>query len=127
MLGERSVIERVAERFGPDSFQEPTYREIFEQLLQLGESATIEALADGMSPEAIDVMQDLLAEPEAIQHLEKSVEDSLSRLELRQLEERNRAINALVPMAHGDEKDRLMAEKVANQQVIGRLLQARDK
>ncbi|MBC7897259.1 MAG: DNA primase [Cytophagaceae bacterium] len=127
MLSERSVIERVAERFGPDSFQEPTYQEIFEHLLLLGESATIEALADGMSPEAIDVMQDLLAEPEAIQHLEKSVEDSLSRLELRQLEERNRAINALIPMAHGDEKDRLMAEKVTNQQVIGRLLQARDK
>jgi DNA primase len=127
MLSERAVIERVAERFGPDSFQDPTYQEIFEHLLERGESASIEALADGMSQEAIDVMQDLLAEPEAIQHLEKSVEDSLSRLELRQLEERNRAIDGLIPMAHGEEKDQLMVEKMANQQVIGRLRQARDK
>ncbi|MCC6319329.1 MAG: DNA primase [Gemmatimonadaceae bacterium] len=121
MLRERAVIERVAERFGPDSFQEPTYRAIFERVLALEESATIEQLAEGMSHDAIEAMQGLLAEPEAIQHLERTVEDSLSRLEVRRLEERNRAIDALTPMAQGEEKDVLIAEKMGNQREIARL------
>jgi DNA primase len=121
MLTERAVIERVTERLGPDSFQEPLYREIFSTLLERGADASIEQLAEKMSRNAIEVMQQLLAEPEAIQDLNRTVEDSLAKVERRRIEQRNRRINALIPMATGAEKDALLEEKQANQKELGRL------
>ena len=127
MLRERGVVERVTERFGPDSFREDRYREIYARLLEGGGDGSLEALADGLSREAVEAMELLLAEPEAIQHLDRTVADSLSRLEQRRLEERNREIDTLVPMAAGDEKDALVREKEANQRELARLRDARER
>jgi DNA primase len=127
MLHERGVIERVTERFGPDSFQGAQFREIYRRLLALGADAPIETVAEGMSPAAVEAMEALLAEPDAIQNLDRTVEDSLSRLEQRRLEERNREINTLIPMATGEEKDALVREKESNQRELARLRDARER
>lgn len=121
MLRERDVVERVTERFGPDTFQVPAYQEIFQRLLNLGSDGTIEELAAGMEPAVLEEMQGLIDSGEAIQNLQRTVEDSLSRLELHRLKEENRRIDRLIVTATGVEKDRLLKEKSENTGEIRRL------
>lgn len=127
MLHERGVVERVTERCGPDSFQVPELREIFEALLELGSEASVEELAHGLSEAAVVVMQELLADPDAIQHLQRTVDDSLSRLDQRRLEERNAEIKSLLATATGTEKDTLLMEVERNRREIGQLLALREQ
>jgi DNA primase len=127
MLSDRSVAERVTERFGPDSFRELAYREIFERLLEVGAEAGMEEVAAGLGPGTVATMQELLEAPDAIQHLAKTVEDSLSRLEERRLADRNREIDAELKVARADEQDRLLTEKTGNTQEIARLRQSRER
>ncbi len=121
MLHEREVVERVAERVGPDSFQVDEFREIYAALLDLGSTATPEELANAVSPAAVVDLQALLAEAGAIQHLERTVSDSLSWLEERHLRELNARIQRELATATGEEKDRLLVELSANKKEIARL------
>ncbi|MGQ0649047.1 MAG: DNA primase [Gemmatimonadaceae bacterium] len=127
MLVDRAVVERVTESFGPDNFRDSNYRQIFSRLLTLGADASLELLAEGMSRDGIAEMESLLAERDTIQNLERTVRDSLSRLRTRTLEERNREIDALMPMAADQEKDALAREKEENRRELGRLHEEREK
>jgi replicative DNA helicase len=127
MLLDRTVVERVTERCGPDTFQVPEYREIFSALLAHGGEAGVEELAQAMSEDGVRAMQDLLAEPEAIQNLQRTVDDSLASLDERRLKQRNTDITRLLAAATGAEKDQLLAEKMANSREIGLLRAAREQ
>ncbi len=127
MLKQRSLVERLTERVGPDSFQEPRYREIFATLLHPGPDSTVQELADAMTPPAVEMMQSLLGEPDAIQDLDRTVEHSLARLDERQLARRNREIDRLISMAAAGEKDQLMQEKESNRREITRLRELRER
>ncbi|MBL8958228.1 MAG: DNA primase [Gemmatimonadetes bacterium] len=127
MLSDRGVVERVTERCGPDSFQVPELREIFATLLSLGSEASVDELAHEMSEPAVQAMQELLDTPDAIQHLQRTVDDSLSRLDQRRLEERNAEIMSLVATATGGEKDALLLEKERNRREIGQLRALREQ
>jgi DNA primase len=127
MLKQRSLVERLTERVGPDSFQEPRYREIFATLLQPGPESSVQDLAAVMSPPAVEMMQSLLGEPDAIQDLDRTVEHSLARLDERQLARRNREIDRLIRMAAAGEKDQLMQEKESNGREIARLREVRER
>ena len=127
MLHDRGVVERVTERCGPDSFQVPEFREVFATLLNLGSEASVEELAHELSEPAVQAMQELLDTPEAIQHLQRTVDDSLSRLDQRRLEERNAEIMSLVATATGGEKDALLLEKERNRREIGQLRALREQ
>lgn len=121
MLRDRDVVERVTERFGPSTFHAPVYQLIFSRLLELGSDATLEELSAGFGPEDLDEMQALVESGEAIQNLERTVEDSLSRLELHQLKQENRRMDREIVTATGEEKDRLLREKSENTREIARL------
>lgn len=127
MLKQRSLVERLTERVGPDSFHEPRYREIFATLLEPGPERSVQELAAAMTAPAVEMMQSLLGEPDAIQDLDRTVEHSLARLDERELALRNREIDRLISMAGADEKTQLMQEKTSNRREIARLREGRER
>ena len=99
----------------------PEYREIFDSLMRQGPDATYDEMAQGLSPAGVAVLQALLAEPDAIQNVDRTVSDCLAGLQLRTLRERNADIQRLLSAASAGEKDQLMSEKQANMEEIRRL------
>jgi DNA primase len=124
MLASPALIERVIQRVGPPDFREPHYREIFGALINQGPDATPNELSAGLSPGAVAVLDVLLAERETIQDVERTMSDSLTRLEVRALRERNAEINRLMVAATGKEKDDLISQKQANTEEIRRLTES---
>ena len=127
MFQERGVVERVVEEFGPDDFHDSRYREIFRRLLDLGPDADIGDVLAGLSEGAVVEAQALLDAPEAIQHLQQTVGDSLLSLKEVRLREQSQRIKREVPLAVGDEKDRLLREQGQLQAEIQRINAARVK
>lgn len=121
MLQVRKYVEQVAERVGPEEFRDPRYREIFETLLEAGPDRMADELAAALSSDAVEELDTLLSEPEAIQDFERTVRDCLTQLELRRLRERNIEIDRLVMAATSEEKDRLVEEKQRNRNEMRRL------
>jgi DNA primase len=115
MLVAPGRIEAIGERVGAESFRAPAYREIFETLLRLGESATPESLAEAMSEDAVVVLQTLLeGDPAELEPLDVTIAGSLGALRRRDLEDRNEEIDRELSVARSEEeKDALTREKVA--------------
>jgi replicative DNA helicase len=111
MLYERGEVDVLAERIDPGEFRTPELREIFQALVQLGEGATIEELSAVLSSPAVEELQDLLEEPDAVVDLRRTVDDSLAQLRVREMETRLAEIDRLLPLAAGEEKDVLIVEK----------------
>lgn len=121
MLADRTQVERVAERISPDQFRDARYREIFEELVRLGPDVGPGDLAGALSDEAAAALEAALADLDAVQDTERTVDDCLSRLRKRALRERNEDIQRLLLAATDAEKDRLLVEKQANTAEIHRL------
>jgi replicative DNA helicase len=124
MLWQRTMVEQIGEKIGPREFRDRGYREIFEALARLGPEATNEEIAAALSDDATQILDVLLAEPDAVLDVERTVHDCLTRLELRALRERNAEIQHLMTAATAPEKDSLVAEKQANSDVIRRLTES---
>ena len=114
MLRSAVVVERVLERLGDDSFREPRHREIFTALRDLGSADNVEELAERLSPEGVVLLDELLAQPDAIRDLDRTVEHSLARIDERRLHERNLEIDREIVLALDEEKNALMREKLEN-------------
>jgi DNA primase len=114
-------MERIAERIGPGEFRDARYREIFERLMQPLPDEGTTALALRLSPPAAEALEALLAEPGAIVDVERTVSDSLAKLDLRSRQDQSDEIQRLMVAATGAEKDRLMKEKQAISEEIRRL------
>lgn len=112
MVHERGEVDALAERIDPAEFRNAELREIFQTLVRLGDGATIEELASALSPAAVEEMQDLLEEPEALVDIRRTIDDSLATLQVREMETRLAEIDRLLPLAGGDEKDVLIGEKM---------------
>ncbi|MFN8667251.1 MAG: hypothetical protein U0164_08595 [Gemmatimonadaceae bacterium] len=91
---------------------------IFEALRDLGSNEHVDQVAERLPPDAVALMDELLAEPEAILNLDRTVEDSLARLEERRLQDRNREIDRLISLATDEEKTALITEKRENARQI---------
>jgi hypothetical protein len=109
-------IEAIGERLGADSFRAPAYREIFETLVRLGETATPETLAEEMSEDAVVVLQTLLeSDPAEFEAIDATLAGGLDALRRRDLEDRNAEIDRELTVARSDdEKVALTREKWAN-------------
>ena len=126
MLGQRSVVERVAERIGPADFRDLVYRQLYDALAKLDTDASIEEIAQAVSPDAVSVLESLLGGLDAVQDVERTVADCISQLEQRELEDRNAEIQRLMPAATEAEKNRLVKEKQENAEEILRLRLGRE-
>lgn len=111
MVQDKSRVEPIAERIGPDAFRDPVYREIFAALLQTGEGATADELTSVLEPDAIAVMQEMLGEGEAQINVQRTIDDSITRLSVRDMEERVAEIDRLLPIATEEEKNVLQDER----------------
>jgi DNA primase len=111
MLAQRSKVESIAERVGPDSFRNQDLRAIFAALLELGENATIEELATRLDSEAVALAEELLEDSDAIIDAGRTIDDSVTKLNVRAIEERLLEIDGLLSLASSRETDELEEEK----------------
>jgi len=111
MVQDRSRVEIIAERIGPDAFHHPVYRAIFSAFLDAGEDATIDELSAVLDTEAISVIEEMLGEGEAQINVQRTIDDSITRLNVRDMEERLAEIDRLIPIANDVEKEALQQER----------------
>lgn len=111
MLQQRSKVESIAERIGPDSFQDDRYRSIFAALLEAGETASLEDLSGVLGPEELELAEDLAGETEALVDLQRTIDDSITKLNVRDMEDRVAEIDGLLPLANDQERDALNDER----------------
>jgi thymidylate kinase len=78
-------------------------------------------VAERLSPAAVALLDELLGEPDAILDFDRTVDDSLARIEERRLQDRNREIDRQMTLASDDEKNALMREKKENARQIQEL------
>ena len=124
MIQSRGLVERVAERVGPDQFRDARYREIFDTLLRVGPETLADELTAAMSRNATETFDRLSGDPEVIQDLERTVHDCLTRIQTRDLEERRDEIQRLLLAAQDVEKDKLVREKEQIRDEIRRLAES---
>jgi len=121
MLRSQAALERILERLGADAFRDDVLREIFSALRDAGSAEQVDVLAEQLSAPAVSVLDQLLADPDGILDLERTVEDSLAWLEERRLQDRNREIDRQMRLATDGEKTALMLEKSENARQISEL------
>jgi DNA primase len=111
LLLARGEIARVAARLPADRFRDPILRAIYAALLQRGPDATVAELAAAIPEEAIPVLESFLGEGPTGADPGRVIAESLERLRVRELEDRLREIDRLMPMASAGEERALMEEK----------------
>jgi len=118
ILAHPAYLEMAAEAdVGPDTFQDPRYREIFETLTTVGADAPPEIVIKELSPDAAAAYDQMLGEPpESIVNLELTYRHTIARVRTRELKNRNDEINRLMATARDEEKTALLAEILANKQ-----------
>ncbi len=108
LLRSRERVERAAERVGPEEFRDPDFRAIFEALVADPELAPP---PEGLSSEGIRKLEELLGDPQELEHTERMFHESLGQLEDRALQKRKEALeNELRFAGSGEEKRRLLEE-----------------
>ena len=123
LLHERRYIDAIGERLGAESFTDPIYRRIFTELVALGPDATVGEIAGGFDEEAIEVLEDLLAERGGLERASELAEGSLRSIVARDIDLRLTEIDRVMPLAAADEKDDLIREKerlLREMQALGR-------
>ncbi|HWJ21896.1 MAG TPA: DNA primase [Gemmatimonadaceae bacterium] len=121
MLRDRAQVEVVAERYGPGSFRDATYRAIFAALLEQGADATLAQVAEELDEQTGAAMQQLMDEGAALGDPARSVQGCFAQLRVRELAERNEAIDGELATASEAEKDALTLEKQRNMKEIREL------
>lgn len=111
MLVQRSQVEVIAERIGPDAFRDERYRAIFTALLSGPDGATLGDLAPMLDEESIEVAEQLLEDREGLIDAQRTIDDSLAQLDVRGMEERLAEIDGLLSLASDEEKTALDEER----------------
>ena len=111
MLQQRSRVAEIAEKVGLDSFRDRRYRRIFSRLLESEEDTPVQRLAEGLPVPDVAVIEELLSERGAQIDPQRTVDDSLTAIRVRELDEKMLEIDATLPLARADQKDELMKLK----------------
>jgi DNA primase len=111
MLQQRSRVESIAERIGPDSFRDPRYRAIFAALLDAGQEASLADMAASLDQDALETAEELLGSGDYELDAQRTVDDSITRLNVREMEDRLLEIDRLLPLASEREKETLQDER----------------
>jgi DNA primase len=127
ILAHPAYLEMAAEaEVGPANFEDGRYREIFETLSKIGADASPEVVVRELSRDAVAAYDEMLGEPpNSILDLERTYHDSVAKLRIRELRQRNLDLQRLMATARTpDEQTALLVEKNANKQAMT-ALQAR--
>jgi hypothetical protein len=109
-MHQRGSADVIAERIGVDGFRVPAYGRIFNMLMQAGEDASIETIADGLDEEAVRVLQEEeLVDPESVGDPAATIAQALNGLRIREIDEEMEAIERQRAIAAEEEKDALNA------------------
>jgi DNA primase len=109
-----------ADDLPPAGLRDPLLTAIHHALLEAGAEADLSALAEALPPEAIPVMEALVADPEGIMDVGATLEDSLDKLRARWRQERIATLKGALAALDADayaaairEMDRLKREAMA--------------
>lgn len=103
MLSDRSRIESVAEKLGPESFREPAYRAVYQVLLSGAIDATHETDA---------TIKEIMDEGASPDDGGRTISDCVATLRARDLDRRAAELDRIIPLADGKAKDALIEEKL---------------
>ena len=106
MVQERDLVEAVAEKWPPESFNRPEWRLVFERLLDEPEQP-LDALAQELPAEVVTALDRLLDLPDPDPH--RTVQDWVSRLQAMALDEEKERLIAQLPSLAEAEKDGVTA------------------
>lgn len=98
---------------GNGALRDPVYRAIFDAVLIQDGVLDLEQLAEALEPQAIGVVEELLAEPGEIGEPSVTVDAAISVLSARLLGERIADIERMTPLASEEEKGPLNMQKRA--------------
>ncbi|MFL5482569.1 MAG: DNA primase [Gemmatimonadaceae bacterium] len=113
MLFNRARVVQIAEKLGVESFRNAAYRDIYRALIPLGPDSTIEQVSANLDEDAIETIQEILAEGAFQIDQERTINDSFATLRARDLDLRAAELDRIIPLANGAKKDELIAEKDA--------------
>lgn len=99
----------------PAGLRDPLYRALYDSLLEADPTVqggdVIEWLAERLEPWAVQVAESMLDTPESMMDPSATVEGALRRLRERAMRDRLTELDRITPLATGEQKDRLIAEK----------------
>jgi len=109
------IVDDEAPDHTPAGLRDPAYRALYEALLDAEPSAQGGALvgwlADRLEPWVVRLAEEMLDTPESMVNPPVSLDGALRRLRERSMRDRLAEFERLIPLAAGDQKDRLIAEK----------------
>lgn len=111
LLSRPNRIELVAEKVGVESFGDERYRALYERLLDVGGEVNALELANGLGPEVVTVLEELLQEQDAIVDADQTIDDSLAFMRARTLDAKMRRIDRMLPVASEAEQTELIRSK----------------
>jgi hypothetical protein len=106
--------ERAGDRVTADQIRDPQLSAIFAVLDELGPAATVPDLAAELEPDAVTLLETLMAEGPTGADPGAEIEASIAMLQVRELSERSQEIDRLMELATPEEKVTLMREKIEN-------------
>jgi hypothetical protein len=93
------------------------YKELLDAVISRGSELTPASVANGegdeLSESATAVFEELMAAPEAIQDVHRTIDDAIAKLRVRVLEGEAADIDRQVGIAQASEKDNLLRRKMA--------------
>jgi DNA primase len=125
MLVDRALVERVAERHGPDDFRDPDLRAIYAALLAVPADASVDAVAESLEGGALRLLRELAEDAVGESPDTADVTLGLARLDARRLEARIDELREAMAQAPRERQDALLRELVELESDVRRLLPIR--
>jgi DNA primase len=126
MLADRTLAERIAERHGPIDFREPSYRALFQALLDADPADDLEQIAERLDVLPLRQLRELTNLSDVNDGMQADIGLSLDRLDARRLETRIDEIRSEIGSASTREAmDLLLRERLDLESELRRLLPIR--
>lgn len=102
LLRSRVLLDRALEQVGPGEFHDPVYRAIFEALI---DDPGLTAPPPELGPEAVRRFEELLGDPQKLEHAERILQDTLAELHDRGFEGHREALQRELTAASSVEEE----------------------